>query len=100
MPDSTHDPLNDARDAGRAEAEAFEATLRGKEDAARIDRMTRLAASNEAGLWPAEQGETAPTEVARLQAQVEALADFRAAVLGSQAWRAIQSVRRIFGRAW
>jgi hypothetical protein len=38
--------------------------------------------------------------VARLRSQVEALASFQAAVLRSKPWRVIQSVRRLFGRAW
>lgn len=100
MHDPTQEPLADARAAGSAAAEAFDAALRRAEDSERVDRMTRLAGTTETGLWPAENGDAAPTEVARLQSQVEALAAFRAAVLDSQAWKTIQALRRLFGRAW
>ncbi len=94
------DVTPDSTAAGRGQAAAFDAVLRQTEDRERIDRLTRLAAGAENDPWPADQGESAPTEVARLQRQVEALSQFRAAVLSSRPWRVIQAVRRLFGRAW
>ena len=87
-----------AQAAGRAEGEAFVASLRRVEEQERVDRLTRLAASETD--WTGAEGEPAPTEVARLKAQVEALAAFRTAVLDSKPWRLIQSVRRLVGRDW
>ncbi len=80
--------------------DVFDAKLRHIEDQERTERLTRLAAGLEDDPWPADPGESAPTEVARLQRQVEALSQFRAAVLSSRPWRVIQAARRLFGRAW
>ncbi len=99
MEDAAQNPVAGERAAGRARAAAFDAALRQTEDSERIERLTRLAAGAEEDPWPAG-GESAPTEVARLQRQVEALAQFRTAVLSSRPWRVIQAVRRLFGRAW
>ncbi len=85
---------------GRAEAEAFDARLREVEDRQRHERSERLAAGDDEGSSTGPGWESAPTEVARLRSQVEALSSFRAAVLGSKPWRVIQSVRRLFGRGW
>lgn len=85
---------------GRAEAEAFDARLREVEDRERRERSERLAAGDDEVSWAGTGWESAPTEVARLRSQVEALAAFRVAVLSSKPWRIIQSVRRLFGRAW
>jgi hypothetical protein len=85
---------------GRAEAEAFDAKLREVEDRQRRERSERLAAGDDEGSWSGPGWDAAPTEVARLRSQVEALASFQAAVLRSKPWRVIQSVRRLFGRAW
>jgi hypothetical protein len=85
---------------GRAQAEAFDARLRELEDQERHQRAERLAAGADDGSEAGPGWEAAPTEVARLHSQVEALAAFRAAVLRSRPWRVIQSVRRLFGRAW
>ncbi len=100
MDDVTQDSAVADRDPGRAQAIAFDAALRQVEDAERTERLTRLAAGLEDDPWPAEGAESAPTEVARLQRQVEALSQFRTAVLSSKPWRVIQAVRRLFGRAW
>lgn len=100
MEDPAHPMLADARREGRKQAEAFEAALRRAEDAERAERRGRLASGADQAPWLAADGESAPSEVARLQRQVEALAHFRVAVLGSRAWRLIEAVRRIFGRAW
>ncbi len=100
MDDVAQDAVSSARDAGKAQAAAFDAALRQVEDRERTERLTRLAAGVENDPWPEEPGESAPTEVARLQRQVEALSQFRSAVLASRPWRAIQAVRRLFGRAW
>jgi hypothetical protein len=86
--------------AGRSQAEAFDARLRELEDRQRHERAERLAAGDEAGPWAGPGWESAPTELARLRSQVEALAAFRAAVLRSRPWRVIQSMRRLVGRAW
>lgn len=93
------DPVAEARREGRRQAEAFEAALRREEDRERSARLARLA-SGEDDLGAPGDSDWAPTEVARLRRQVEALAEFRAAVLRSKAWKLIQSLRRLVGRDW
>jgi hypothetical protein len=83
-----------------SQAEAFIAALRQSEDSERAERLTRLTAGAEDEAAAAADAKSAPTEIARLQAQVEMLAQFRTAVLSSKAWSFIQAVRRPFGRAW
>jgi hypothetical protein len=89
----------DARREGKKQAEAFEAALRREEDRERSERLTRLASGYE-DLQTAQVWEPAPTEIARLRRQVESLAEFRSAVLGSKVWKLVQALRRLFGRDW
>ncbi|HUP22824.1 MAG TPA: hypothetical protein VNB06_07775 [Thermoanaerobaculia bacterium] len=82
----------------QAEVEDLLAALRSEEDRAIQQRLALLTAGPTEGI--ADNETDVPTEVARLRRRLEELAEFRAAVLRSRAWRTIQSVRRIFGRAW
>jgi len=99
MDDHEDDLEAEARRQGRRDAEAFEAALRREEDRERGERLSRLAGEEE-DLWAAQGYDSAPTEVARLRRQVEALAEFRAAVLRSGGWKLLQALRRLFGRDW
>lgn len=99
MEDRIDDLEAEARRQGRRQAEAYEAALRREEDRERSERLARLAAGDE-DPRATRGGESAPTEIARLRSQVESLAEFRSAVLRSQAWKLIQALRRLFGRDW
>jgi hypothetical protein len=97
------DMLDDARLRGRTEAETFDRELRERELREREARLTRLASGIEEpvplALLSSERG--VGTEVVwRLQQDVERLAAFHRAVLGSKAWKLIQLARRPFGRSW
>jgi hypothetical protein len=93
--------LASARLLGRLEAESFEGALREQERCEREERLTRLAAGDEAAFEPAG-GLAAESSGAawRLQQEVDRLAAFHHAVVHSRAWRLIQAGRRLFGRAW
>ena len=92
--------IEQAQHSGRREAEAFETGLREVEDEQRAKRLSRLTAAHEDDAPDGRSFGSASTEIARLRRQVEILASYRAAVLGSRAWRVIQALRRPFGRAW
>jgi hypothetical protein len=91
------DPPTSSASLGAAQAREFVAALRGKEDRA-IERRLEVLTAAPGGEFE-EEGAT-PTEVARLRKQVQELAAFRAAVLGSRPWFWIQAARRLCGRAW
>ena len=115
--------LRQARQTGRAEAEAAELRLLLEESLAREQTwLTKaLQAQNQIeevrlteqqlSLWRAlnfeEELERTRAEVARLQADRERvlaenawLSDYRQAVEGSGAWRLIQFFRKLVGRKW
>lgn len=94
-------PFEDSRTLGRMEAERFEAALRAQESREREDRLSRLAwGSDDVGHILAAGGGESSAVVRRLQQDVERLAGFHHAVLHSKAWRVIQRLRRVVGRAW
>jgi hypothetical protein len=101
-PVSLSDAVEDARLLGRMEAERFDAALREREQQEREDRLTRLAAGDEAAVEPALHlsGESGTMETWRLRQDVERLAGFHHAVLHSKSWRLIQAARRLVGRGW
>jgi hypothetical protein len=99
------DAVEDARLLGRLEAERFDAALREREQQEREDRLTRLAAGDEAAVEPAlnlsgDSGPVGTAENWRLRQDVERLAAFHHAVLHSKSWRLIQVARRLVGRGW
>jgi hypothetical protein len=100
MADDTPD-LAAARHDGSLDAERLDRSLRAVES---DERRRRLALLEDAAPPPAEVSAlpraATPAEVERLRREVEQLAAFRAAVLGSRAWRSIQALRRLVGRAW
>ena len=94
-------PFEDSRTLGRMEAQRFEAALRAQESREREDRLARLAWSSEdLGNVLSTGGGESSAVVRRLQQDVERLAGFHHAVLHSKAWRMIQRMRRVVGRAW
>ena len=101
-PASHRDAVEDARLLGRLEAERFDAALRERELQEREDRLTRLAAGDEAAVEPALNlsGEGGTMESLRLSQDVERLAAFHHAVLHSKSWRLSQVARRLVGRGW
>lgn len=101
-PVSPSDAIEDARLLGRLEAERFDAALREREQQDREDRLTRLAAGDEAAVEPLLNlaGEGGSIETWRLRQDVERLAAFHHAVLHSKVWRLIQVARRLVGRSW
>jgi hypothetical protein len=96
----TSPTINEASDpvaAGRAEAEAFDRRLREIEAS---ERHAHLAgASNPEGGRASTEYQPA-LDVGRLKARMEELVAFRNAVQESLVWRAAQTLRRLFGRAW
>ena len=88
---------------GRLEAESFNASLRERERCEREERLMRLAVGDEAAFQPAHElfPEPGRADVSwRLRQDVQRLAAFHLAVLHSRAWRLIQAMRRVVGRAW
>ena len=93
--------LEEARLLGRLEAERFDASLRERERCEREERLTRLAAGDEAAFEPAvELFSNGSGSTWRLQQDIQRLAAFHQAVERSKAWRLIQVARRLVGRAW
>lgn len=105
---SSSHAVDDARLLGRLEAERFDAALREREQQEREDRLTRLAAGDEAAVDPVlnltgdhgGHGMTSSSEIWRLRQDVERLAAFHHAVLHSKVWRLVQMARRLVGRSW
>ncbi|HWM90325.1 MAG TPA: hypothetical protein VN493_06120 [Thermoanaerobaculia bacterium] len=96
------DETTEAQRCGQLEAKAFDMRLRELESRERVDRLTRLVAERPdlaAAPAPAPAGADS-AQVDRLQRQVALLADYQQAVLRSKGWRAVQLLRRPFGRAW
>jgi hypothetical protein len=91
------DDLAAARQSGRLAAERLDRELRAVEERER--RRWRLERLPEPRA-PAAFAPASPAEVERWRREVEELAAFRAAVLGSRAWRVIQLLRRLIGRSW
>jgi hypothetical protein len=90
------EPRHPARELGRQEGELFDLRLREQETRQRERRLTEM-------LWvpggsPSSRHNEA--EIARLRGQIDELSDYHKAVEKSAAWRAIQSLRGLFGRAW
>ncbi len=90
--------LRQARELGRKEAELFDLRLREQEARQRERRLTEMAWVP--GSPPGPTGEADSYEVAQLRARVDELSYYLKAVEDSGAWRAIQWVRGLFGRAW
>jgi hypothetical protein len=97
------DETTEAGRCGQLEAKAFDLRLRELESRERVDRLTRLVAERpDLAAVPAVSpvGRADSAEVDRLQRQVALLAEYQQAVLRSKGWRAVQLLRRPFGRAW
>jgi len=95
------DDLDSARHQGRLEAAVFDSRLRAVEEAERKYRDARLVlerADGEPTVRPVVQADAAIVE--RLRRNIDQLAEFQLAVNRSRAWRLIQMLRRIVGRAW
>ncbi|HVE66929.1 MAG TPA: hypothetical protein VNC59_10145 [Thermoanaerobaculia bacterium] len=88
------DPASDARRLGEAEAELLHVRLRLRESLARELRLLERTIKAE------EAVENALETESELRLQIERYASFHRAVEHSRAWRMIQAVRRLFGRAW
>ena len=97
------DAVAQARRLGRLEAEALDRGHRDHEQRQREERLARLALGGggaPVGGGAGDRVVASTAEVARLRAQVESLGAFHAAVVRSRSWRAMQALRRPFGRAW
>jgi hypothetical protein len=94
-PDLREDPsLADARKLGELEAELLHLRLRLRESLARELRLVERTTKAEEAL------ENALATEHELRQQVERYSSFHRAVEHSRAWRMIQAVRRLVGRAW
>lgn len=93
------DELAEVQRLGRLEAERLDLAWREAEARQREERLGRLAWSIEAEDAPFA-GNGGSADVMRLQRDVERLAAFHQAVTRSKAWRLIQALRRLVGRAW
>jgi len=96
---SREELLRYAREQGRQEAEAFDLRLTDLERREREERLAKMAwkPHRPAASWDDEE---ASFKLLQLQGRVEELGDYLRAIENSVAWRAIQGVRRLFGRAW
>jgi hypothetical protein len=93
---SDHDA---AREAGRRDAEAFEASLRQLEGDEREQRLAVLAwqpSTTASRTMAAEDS----LRVVQLEARVSELTAYVRAVNNSVPWRLVQWFRRLLGRAW
>ena len=100
---SVGEALAQARRLGRLEAEHFDQRCRDREQRERESRLALLALHQAAPLADSPAGGrpvASTSEVARLRSQVEALAAFQTALFRSRSWRALQAMKRPFGRAW
>lgn len=94
-PELRDDPsLADARRLGELEAELLHMRLRLRESLARELRLAERTTKAEEAL------ENALATEHELRSTVERYSTFHRAVEHSRAWRMIQVVRRLFGRAW
>jgi hypothetical protein len=95
------DGLAEARRLGCLEAESYDLTLREREGREREERLVQLASGADAP-WDsaAPAVHDSSSTVWRLQQENQRLAEFQRAVVNSRAWRLVQSLRRLFGRAW
>ena len=89
----------EARLCGQHDGEAFALALQERDLGERLDLLTRLAWSED-GAPAKPEPRDSPELVSRLQREVEELAKFHTAVLGSRAWILVQRIRRLLGRAW
>jgi hypothetical protein len=86
--------LAQARTFGELEADVVHLRLRLKESLARELRLVERTTKAEEAL------ENALATEHELRLQVERYSGFHRAVERSRAWKMIQAVRRLFGRAW
>lgn len=86
--------LAQARTFGELEADVVHLRLRLKESLARELRLVERTTKAEEAL------ENALATEHELRLQVERYSGFHRAVEHSRAWKMIQAVRRLFGRAW
>jgi hypothetical protein len=94
------DELAEAQRLGRLEAERLDLAWRELEARQREERLGRLAWTIEAEDAAFAGGGGSIATAMRLQRDVERLAAFHQAVTKSRAWRLIQALRRLVGRAW
>jgi hypothetical protein len=99
LTDVTPDETAHAQRVARQQAETFEQALRDRERQEREDRLTRLAWGGEESIEPQPRQDSSE-QVQHLERQVEILASFHRAVLGSRGWQILQLMRRLMGRAW
>ncbi len=96
---SREELLQRARELGRKEAEAFDLQLTNLETRDREQRLAKMA-------WKPRRtpeswdDEDASFKQLQLQGRIGELNDYVRAIENSVAWRAIQGVRRLIGRAW
>jgi hypothetical protein len=83
-----------ARKLGELEAELLHLRLRLKESLARELRLVERTMTAEETL------ENALATEHELRQQIERYSNFHRAVEQSRAWKLVQAVRRLFGRAW
>ena len=86
--------LADARTRGELEADVLHLRLRLKESLARELRLVERTTKAEEAL------ENALATEHDLRMQIERYSAFHRAVEHSRAWKIVQAVRRLFGRAW
>lgn len=88
---------DDPAAAGRAQADAFDRRLREVEAGERQERLTGAERPDKDRPTTEYQP---PLDLSRLKTRMEELVAFRSAVQESLVWRAAQTLRRLFGRAW
>ena len=92
--------LQRAQEMGRRDAEHFVLRLEAIEQREREERLAVMAWQPRGGVEVPWNEEKSSAEVLRLEARVQELSSYQQAVENSAPWRAIQWVRRLFGRAW
>lgn len=98
LTDVAPDEIVEARLAGRRRAEAFDRSLREREHHEREERLAHLAGGGDEAVEPLRQASS--EQLRHLERQVELLAAFHRAVMGSRGWQMLQAMRRLMGRAW
>lgn len=91
------DALESSRRLGRRKAEELDLELRRQEYEQRRQRLAELAARPAAGRF---EDEEAALRVVQLETRLGELGAYVRAIHESRPWRAVQWLRRLFGRAW
>ncbi len=93
--------LEEAREIGRFEAEAFDRRLRDLEQSERAEILEQIVS---VGLPRGSEDPVVQNirhhDAVRLQRDLDRLSEFHRTLVTSRSWRLLQLLRRPFGRAW